>query len=180
MGIRRFRPRGGHQNSPFRGKDYKIPYMVGKLAPNSTHSTTGLVKYVPGRSYFRAVPSQNGDKFVTSPPPQFVSLLPPTSRDNVHPYRHDAIGSVPTLWDHAIESAGITGPVFFKVAPVTGAAYSGRSFSRWRCSGMSTVVPIVGVGKVVHTKIGGVQRLGRAGVRRFRPRGGHQNRPFRG
>ena len=26
----------------------------------------------------------------------------------------------------------------------------------------------------------GVQRLGRAGLRRFRPRGGHQNSPFRG
>ena len=34
-GIRPFRPRGGHQNSPFRGYEYMIPYMVGKLAPNS-------------------------------------------------------------------------------------------------------------------------------------------------
>ena len=46
-----------------------IPYMAGKLAPNSSHLTRGLVKYVPGRDYFRAVPSQNGDKFVTFPPP---------------------------------------------------------------------------------------------------------------
>ena len=46
-----------------------IPYMVGKLAPNSSHLTRGLVKYVPGRGYFRAVLSQNGDKFGTSPPP---------------------------------------------------------------------------------------------------------------
>ena len=46
-----------------------IPYMVGKLAPNSSHLTRGLVKYVPGRSYFRAVSFQNGDKCVTSPPP---------------------------------------------------------------------------------------------------------------
>ena len=46
-----------------------IPYMVGKLAPNSSRLTRGLVKYVPGGDYFRAVPSQNGDKFVTSPPP---------------------------------------------------------------------------------------------------------------
>ena len=45
-----------------------IPYMVGKLAPNLSHSTRGLVEYVPGRSYFRTVPSQNGDKNVTSPP----------------------------------------------------------------------------------------------------------------
>ena len=46
-----------------------IPYMVGKLAPNSSHLTRRLVKYVSGRGYFRAVPSQNGDKYVTSPPP---------------------------------------------------------------------------------------------------------------
>ena len=46
-----------------------IPYMVGKLAPNSSHLTRGLVKPVPGRGYFRAVPSQNGDKYVASPPP---------------------------------------------------------------------------------------------------------------
>ena len=46
-----------------------IPYMVGKLALNSTHVTRGLVKYVPGGGYYRAVLYQNGDKFVTSPPP---------------------------------------------------------------------------------------------------------------
>ena len=45
-----------------------IPYMVEKLAPNSSHLTRGLVKYVPGRGYFRAVSSQNGGKVVTSPP----------------------------------------------------------------------------------------------------------------
>ena len=46
-----------------------IPYMVGKPAPNSSYLTSGLVKYVPVRGYFRAIPSQNGDKFVTSPFP---------------------------------------------------------------------------------------------------------------
>ena len=49
-----------------------IPYMVCKLAPNSSHLTRGLVKYVSGRDYFRTVPSQNGDKLVTSPPPPIV------------------------------------------------------------------------------------------------------------
>ena len=73
-GIRRFRPRVGHRNSPFRGWDYMIPYMVGKLAPNSTHSTRGVV-YVPNRGYFRAIPSQNGDKFVPSPPPSIVERV---------------------------------------------------------------------------------------------------------
>ena len=46
-----------------------IPHMVGKLAPNSSHLTRGLVICVPGRGYFRAVSSQNGNKMVTSPPP---------------------------------------------------------------------------------------------------------------
>ena len=43
--------------------------MVDKLAPNPTHSIRWLVKYFSGRGFFRAVPSQNGDKFVTSSPP---------------------------------------------------------------------------------------------------------------
>ena len=55
-----------------------IPYMVGKLAPNSTYSIKGLVKYVPGRRHFCAVPSQNGDKIVTSPPlPPIVERVEP-------------------------------------------------------------------------------------------------------
>ena len=48
--------------------------MVGKLAPNSLHLARGLVKYVPGRDYFRAVSYQNGDKFVTTPPPHHSSI----------------------------------------------------------------------------------------------------------
>ena len=52
-----------------------IPYMVGKLSPNPLHLTRGLVKHVPGRGYFRAIPSQNGDKYVTSPPPPIVELV---------------------------------------------------------------------------------------------------------
>ena len=79
-GMRRFRPRVGHRNSPFRGWGYMIPYMFGKLAPNSTHSTRGVV-YVPNRGYFRAIPSQNGDTFVPSPPPSIVErVLYHTSR----------------------------------------------------------------------------------------------------
>ena len=46
-----------------------LPYIVGKFAPNSSHLTRGLVKYVPGKGFFRAVSSQNGDKYVTCPPP---------------------------------------------------------------------------------------------------------------
>ena len=53
-----------------------IPYMLDKLVPNSSHLTRGFVKYVPGRGYFRAVPSQNWDKHVTSlPPPPIVELV---------------------------------------------------------------------------------------------------------
>ena len=47
-----------------------IPYyMVRRLAPNLSHLTKGLVKYVAGRGYFLAVSSQNGDKYVAPPPP---------------------------------------------------------------------------------------------------------------
>ena len=49
-----------------------IHYMVGKLAPNSSHLTRGLVKHVSGRGYFRTVPSQNVDKILISPPPLIV------------------------------------------------------------------------------------------------------------
>ena len=52
-----------------------IPYMAGKLAPYSSNLTRGLVKSVPGRGYFRALPSQNGDKYVTSPSPPIVELV---------------------------------------------------------------------------------------------------------
>ena len=52
-----------------------IPYRVGKLAPSSSHLTKGLVKYIPGRVYFRTVLSKNGDKYVTSPPPPIVELV---------------------------------------------------------------------------------------------------------
>ena len=54
-----------------------IPDMVDKLAPNSTHFTRGLDKYIPSRGYFRVVPSQNGDKVVTPrpPPPPIVGRV---------------------------------------------------------------------------------------------------------
>ena len=35
----------------------------------------GVVKYVPGRDYFRAVSSQDGEKFVISPPPSIVERV---------------------------------------------------------------------------------------------------------
>ena len=35
----------------------------------------GSVKSVPGRGYFRAVPSPNGDKYVTPLPPPIVELF---------------------------------------------------------------------------------------------------------
>ena len=75
-----------------------IPYMVGKLAPNSSHLTRELVKYVPGRGYFGAVSSQNGDKYVTSPPPaprslnwSFVSLIASTRSCIVYDLSQDDI-----------------------------------------------------------------------------------------
>ena len=65
-----------------------IPYMVGKLALSSSHLTRGLVKYVPGKGYFRTVPSQNGDKYVTSPPPPPIVQLVVCTKP-VTPRTHD-------------------------------------------------------------------------------------------
>ena len=88
-----------------------ISYMVGKLAPNSTHSTRLLIKYFPGRGYFRAVSSPNGDKIVTSPPPPPQSLngsamisiaAAPTQTD----YGHNKSGFHWSL--HARESRSIS------------------------------------------------------------------------
>jgi hypothetical protein len=62
-GMRRFRPRGGHQNSPFRARDYMVSYVVVKLAPNPSYLTRRFVK-----SIFVPFPSQNGDKYVIFPP----------------------------------------------------------------------------------------------------------------
>ena len=46
-----------------------IPYKVVQFAPNRTHFTTGVVRYVAGRDYFGAVPFEKNDKFVIPPPP---------------------------------------------------------------------------------------------------------------
>ena len=50
-----------------------IPYMVGKLVPNPTYYTRGLVKYVPGRGYLGAVPSQTGTNLLHPLPPQSLN-----------------------------------------------------------------------------------------------------------
>ena len=55
-------------------RGYMIPYIVGKLAPNRTLFKSKLVMCVPRRGYFRAVYSQKGDKFASSPP-LFVKRL---------------------------------------------------------------------------------------------------------
>ena len=53
-----------------------IPYMAGKLATNSSRLTRGLVKHVPGRGYFRAIPSQTGTNMLhPRPPPPIVELV---------------------------------------------------------------------------------------------------------
>ena len=88
------------------GYDDSVPGEVTKTAPsgdritgsptwsaslpriNSTHSTRELVRYVPGWGYFRPVPSQNGDKLVSSP-------LPPQSLDGLvgYQFQNNEIGS---------------------------------------------------------------------------------------
>ena len=68
-GIRRFRPQGVTKTTPSGDRTT----WSASLPPNSTHFTRGLVKYVPGRGFFRATPYQNRDKFVTSPPPHLLN-----------------------------------------------------------------------------------------------------------
>ena len=68
-GIRRFRPGEYQQNSPSRGQGY----MVGKLAPIRTPFTRGLVQYVLGRVYFRAIPSQKRGIFSNLSPPHSLN-----------------------------------------------------------------------------------------------------------
>ena len=58
-----------------------IIYMIGKLDLNSIHFTRRLVKYFPGRGYFRAVPYQNGDKFATSQTPPTVERLVESNKE---------------------------------------------------------------------------------------------------
>ena len=70
MGIRRFRPRGGHQNSPFRGQDCMILNMIGKLAPNSNQSTRGWSNISPGRAVFAPSPPKTRTHLRHLRPPQ--------------------------------------------------------------------------------------------------------------
>ena len=101
-----------------------IPYyMVGKLAPNPTRSTRGTVKHVPGRSNFRAVPSQNGDETITSPPLQSLNgsraEIQPKEKAMishvklVEPWEYDLPTKVPAnSYIGEVESGGPAVPVF--------------------------------------------------------------------
>ena len=77
---------GGDTTFPSPGRSPKHPLpgiglhdpLHGRQAcPESNSFHRGLVKYVPGRCYFRTVPSQDGDEFVTSPPPSIVERVKP-------------------------------------------------------------------------------------------------------
>ena len=46
-----------------------------QACPELTAFDQGFGQYVPGRGYFRVVSSQNGDKFVTSPPASIVERV---------------------------------------------------------------------------------------------------------
>ena len=54
---------------PLPGMRLHDPLHGRQACPKFIAFDQGLVKYVPDRGYFRDVPSQNGDKYVTSPPP---------------------------------------------------------------------------------------------------------------
>ena len=78
-------------SSPGRSPKYPLPgiglhdLLRGRqIVPNSIYFTKALVKQAPGRGYFRVVPSQNGDKFMISPPPPIIERL-----SYEFPVRHD-------------------------------------------------------------------------------------------
>ena len=50
-----------------------IPYMVGKLAPNSNYFSRGLVKYVPERAIFVSSPPKTGTNLGHARPPQSLN-----------------------------------------------------------------------------------------------------------
>ena len=50
-----------------------IFYMVGKLAPNSPHSTSRLVKYVSGEAIFVPSPPKTGTNLRQPRPPQSLN-----------------------------------------------------------------------------------------------------------
>ena len=63
-----------HQSSPYRGQDYMIPYMVGKLSPNRTPFTIYIYIYIGSWSNMSSVwgtlvaSPQKPGKIPTSPP----------------------------------------------------------------------------------------------------------------
>ena len=66
---------GCHQSSPYRGQDYTILYMAGKLSPNLTRFTRELVKHVLGMGYFSAFPLETRKHTNTSPTSPFAQQL---------------------------------------------------------------------------------------------------------
>ena len=75
---------GGLPKQPLPGIGLHNPLHGRQACPEFTaFDQRGLVKYVPGRSDFGAVSSQNGDKLVTlPPPPPIVERV--TSRVHIH------------------------------------------------------------------------------------------------
>ena len=51
-----------------------IPYMVGKLAPNSSHLTKGLVNMSPIEAIFVPFPPTTGKNMLHPLPPQSLNL----------------------------------------------------------------------------------------------------------
>ena len=60
---------------PLPGMRLHDPLHGRQACPEFIAFDKGVGQICPGRGYFRAVPSQNGDKYVTSPPPTIVELV---------------------------------------------------------------------------------------------------------
>ena len=57
-----------------------IPYVVGKLAPNSSHLTRGLVKFVPVGTIFVPFPPKTGTNMLHPLPPPIVTTQDGTAK----------------------------------------------------------------------------------------------------
>ena len=79
-----------------------IPYMVGKLAPNSSHLTRGRSNMSPVGAIFVPFPPKTGTKLL-QPPPTPQSL---NGSSASHDLRLGMDGMLLALCDHGFERSG--------------------------------------------------------------------------
>ena len=109
-GIRRFRPRCGHQIIPFRGYDCMILYMVGKLALIQLSSPGGWSTTSSGGATFAPSPPQTGTTLRQPRNPSslndFGVILQMRSSTTTHSYTKKARAHTGTILTSSSSSTG--------------------------------------------------------------------------